>query len=84
VAPTGCQFSLDSNWGGVRRNTDCQSARPAELHSAARTTEIALVSQRVTDPLGAQASGLCSPRNSREPGVTDPFTTTLREALRKD
>ena len=46
--------------------------RPAELHSAARTTLIALVSQRVTNPLGAQASGLCSSRNSHEPGITDP------------
>ena len=47
--------------------------RPAELHSAARTTVIALVSQRVTNPLGAQASGLCSSRNSHaETGITDP------------
>jgi hypothetical protein len=46
--------------------------RPAELHSAARTTVIALVSQRVTNPLGAQASGLCSSRNLHaETGITD-------------
>jgi hypothetical protein len=32
-----------------------------------------LVSQRVTNPLGAQASGLCSSPNSRaETGFTDP------------
>jgi hypothetical protein len=46
--------------------------RPAELHSDARTTVIALVSQRVTNPLGAQASGLCSSRNLHaETGITD-------------
>ena len=72
MAPTACEFSLDSNWGGVRQNTDCQSACAAELHSAARTTVIALVLQRVTNPLGAQASGLCSSRNLHaETGITD-------------
>ena len=37
--------------------------RLAELHSAVRTKAIALTSyakQRVTNPLGAQAYGLCS------------------------
>jgi hypothetical protein len=57
--------------------------RPAELHSAARTTVIALVSQRVTNPLVAQASGLCSSRNSHEPGITDPvYNYSARSATK--
>ena len=84
VAPAGCQFSLDGNGAVFAGNTECQSVLPAELHSAARTTVIALVSQRVTNPPGAQASGPCSSRNLHaETGITDAvYNYSVRSATK--
>ena len=67
-----------------RRNTDCQSVRPAEWHSAPKITVIALVSQSYKPAGRTGLRPVFLAENSHaETGITDPvYNYSARSATK--